>query len=118
MSGMTRSVQAPQTRNSARSSSDWIASTEPELIARRIACELPPRPAWASLTAPSVVPRAATETSASSFDVVRMFVVSRRELVLTGLCQVLPEEELATHVDIEDEQVHLICRQRRNAGVR
>src|SRR3954451_16555109 len=102
-SGRTMSTQATQTRCSARSSSDLIASGEPDEMARWTACGLDPLPATAVPAAAREMPRNVTTASFIVLFVCMSFSPLRGRRA-SGV-QVLPEEELAAHVDVEDQEV-------------
>src|SRR6188474_2180174 len=109
ISGRTMSTQETQTRRSARSSSDWMASIEPDAMARWTACGLDPLPATAVPAAASEMPRNVTTASFIVLFVCMSFSPLRGRRA-SGV-QVLPEEELTTHVDVEDEEVVLVRRE-------
>src|SRR5262245_29537500 len=113
ISGLTMSTHEKQTRCSARSSSALIASLEPDAMAREIAAGLDPLPATAVPAAASEMPRNVTT---ASFIVlfVCMSISPLRGRRASGV-QVLAEEELTAHVDVEDEEVVLVSRELREA---
>src|SRR5262249_36213521 len=108
ISGLTMSTQERQTRCSARSSSDLMASGEPDAMANLTACGLDPLPATALPAAASEMPRNVTTAS---------FIVLFVCMSVSPLRQVFAEVELAAHVDVQREQVHLVGRELREALV-
>src|SRR4029078_7173573 len=108
-SGITMSTQETQNRCSARSSSALMASGDPDAMARWTDCGLAPRPATAGAAAASEMPRNVTT---ASFIVLFMCMSPLRGR-RAGAVEVLAEEELTTHVDVQDEEVHLVRRQLR-----
>src|SRR5215510_7854839 len=94
------STHETQTRCSARSSSDSMA--------RWTASGLDPLPATAVPAAASEMPRNVTTAN-----LIVLFVC----MSISPLRQVLAEEELSTHVDVEDQQIELVRRELRVALV-
>src|SRR5262247_3904015 len=106
------STHETQTRRSARSSSDWMASTDPDAMARWTAIGLDPLPATALPAAASEMPRNVTTAS-----LIVLFVCMSITPLRGRRVQVLAEEELPTHVDVEDQQIELVRRELRVALV-
>src|SRR4051812_13805601 len=84
-------------------------------MARETACGLDPLPATALPAAASEMPRNATT---ASFIVLSLCMsTSPLRGARASAVQVLAEEELTSHVDVQDEEVRLVRRQLRRAHV-
>ena len=103
-SGITMSTQATQTRYSARSSSALMASGDPDAMASWTACGLDRPTGDRAFRPPPARCPGTRRLRVSLFCSLCMSMSPLRGARASGV-QVLAEEELTAHVDVEDEEV-------------